>query len=286
MEFAKNIVSCVYHFHSNIDYPLLFGEDYVLKVDVGWTDVSIYLNLKKNSKRVIVCGPSAIDSSKVSAPFYHRWSWAKRLDCSVIIISDPTLETGRFNIGWFLGRKGEYALTKCSNIVNKIINQLNVDKKNVVFYGSSSGGFSSLMMASYFKGSKVIVQNPQIDIRKYHGNFYSNLVDSNFDGFEPDEERLNVISLFDKVKHIPDVYYIQNIFDSHHYDTHLPIFLSGLKDLRVKFESDCKIYFELYSDKEAGHDADKYETAMARLNNAFSCFYNDELCSIENISSL
>ncbi|MFM4907551.1 hypothetical protein ACEUCM_00755 [Aeromonas dhakensis] len=274
--FAQKTIQCKYHFASNQDYPLLFGEDYILKVDVGWTTISLYLNLKEHSEKILVCGPSAIDANTVKPPFFHRWSWANRFGCSTIVISDPTLETGKFNIGWFLGKKNEYLLTKCSNIINKIISQLGIERNSTIFYGSSAGGFSSLMMASYFKGANVIVQNPQIDVRRYHGEFYSALIKSNFNGAEPEEEKLNVISLFRKVAYIPNIYYVQNVYDNHHYDIHLPIFMSGISELRSNVSNQFKLHIELDSDKQKGHDADAFEKAVSRLQNAFIFFYGED----------
>lgn len=274
--FAKKTIQCKYHFASNKDYPLLFGEDFILKVDIGWTIVSLYLNLKESSDKILVCGPSAIDTYTVKPPFFHRWSWANRFGYSTVIISDPTLETGKFNIGWFLGKKNEYLLTKCSNIINKIISQLGIERNSTIFYGSSAGGFSSLMMASYFKGANVIVQNPQIDVRRYHGEFYSALIKSNFDGVEPEEEKLNVISLFRKVAYVPNIYYVQNVYDNHHYDIHLPIFMSGITELRNDVSNQFKLHIELDSDKQKGHDADAFEKAVSRLQNAFTFFYGED----------
>lgn len=278
--YASKILQCQYHFHTKKDYPILFNEDYVLKIDIGSTVISLYLNLKKNSSKAIICGPSAIDAQKVTAPFFHRWSWAHRFSYSTIVISDPTLETGKFNIGWFLGTENEHFLVKCANIINKLLSQLEILSKDVIFYGSSAGGFSSMMMAAYLKGSKVITQNPQIDVKLYHGDFYSSLLKQNFPNHPPSDDKLSIISFYKKVGYVPDIYYIQNIYDSHHYDTHLSTFLSGLAYLKNSISNSPRLNLEIYADKLKGHNADNFEDATPRLNRAFQFFYSEDFSYI------
>lgn len=280
--YASTQKNCKYHFLSNSEYPIIYDEDYVLKVDTGKYCISLYLNLKKHSDKLIICGPSAIDSKKIMPPVFHRWSWAKKLPYSTIIVSDPTLETGEFNIGWFLGDNEEYHLPKVVNVIIKLISQISVSRENTFFYGTSAGGFSSLMMAALFKGSKAIVQNPQIDISKYKGDFFRQLVKHNYNGSLPSSERLNVISWYERIKYIPDVYYIQNTYDTHHFDIHFRAFIEGVSSLRDSFKTNCNIFFDIYSDSESGHNADSFDIAYSRLNRAIDYFENQLKPSIIN----
>lgn len=267
-------VNCKYHFSSNVDYTVIYDEDYILKVDAGGFSISLYLNLKEKSDKIIICGPSAIDSRSIKPPIFHRWSWAKKLPYSTIIISDPTLETGEFNVGWFLGNNESHHLPKVVNVIIKLISQLSISRENTFFYGSSAGGFSSLMMAAFFRGSKAIVQNPQIDVSKYHGDFFNDLVKNNYNGEPPNNECLNVISLYKKIRYIPDVYYIQNTYDTHHFDIHFKLFIDGISSLREEFKTNCNMFFDIYSNSNSGHNADSFDIAYSRINRAISYFEN------------
>ncbi|VXA78568.1 MULTISPECIES: hypothetical protein [Aeromonas] len=275
------IETCKYHFSSGKDYPIHLDKNYILNVDVDGVSFSLYMSIKSNSDKLIICSPGAIDATKVTPPYYHRWSWANKFPESTIVISDPTLETGRFNIGWFLGNKNQYSLVKFVNIISHIASQLNVDRANTIFYGSSAGGFSSLVMSAYLKGSKAIVQNPQIDIKKYHGSHYSELIKNNFDNNDVPIERTNVISIFEKQNYIPSIYYIQNIYDSHHFDTHFKIFLDGVTTIKKKITINSDIIFDLYSKKAQGHDADTFDVATHRLKCAFKHFYNSDFSILD-----
>ncbi|WP_439843478.1 hypothetical protein [Aeromonas dhakensis] len=278
---VDTIEQCKYHFTSGKNYPIHIGINYILNVDVDGVNYSLYMSLKSNSDKLIICSPGAIDATKVTPPFYHRWSWANKFSESTIVISDPTLETGKFNIGWFLGVQEQYAITKIVNVISKIASQLMIARENTIFYGSSAGGFSSLIMSAYLKGSKAIVQNPQIDIKKYHGNYYAEIIKNNFNNLDVPPERTNVVALFEQQKHIPNVYYIQNTYDSHHFDLHFKIFIEGLSKIKKNVIINSEIVFDLYSSKTQGHDADTFEVAIERLDCAFKHFYKSSFLLLE-----
>jgi predicted rRNA methylase YqxC with S4 and FtsJ domains len=53
-------------------------------------------------------------------------------------------------------------------ILKILISQLKIPEYNVLFYGSSAGGFMSLMLAGMFDNSIAVVNNPQTVVHNYY----------------------------------------------------------------------------------------------------------------------
>ncbi|MFK4417344.1 hypothetical protein ABH961_005948 [Bacillus sp. RC251] len=86
---------------------------------------------------------------------------------TVIYYNDPTLYLGEISLGWGQGTQDRFYLKDISMILMKILAKLHVDHKNVLFYGSSGGGFMSLILAGFVKGSTALVNNPQTILTKW-----------------------------------------------------------------------------------------------------------------------
>ncbi len=78
---------------------------------------------------------------------------------------------------------------------------MSIQNENTLFMGSSGGGFTSFMLATLLKGSKVFVNNPQTNITKYFKSpvkqLYNTIYPTAGEGFENFEsERVNVVEFF------------------------------------------------------------------------------------------
>lgn len=133
------------------------------------TDVKyeFILNLKKTNK-LIILGSGAIGFSDFdkSRPYFERHSW--NFEYSAIYYNDPTYYVDKsITAGWGIGTEDEYYLENISKILQIIISKLNIDNNNVLLYGSSAGGFTSLLLSIFIKNSIALVDVPQFYIYNY-----------------------------------------------------------------------------------------------------------------------
>ena len=147
-------------------------------------------------------------------PRFKRWSFYSKLDGHLLVVDDPMYKLfDSLRIGWFYGTRDISYTTILSDIVLKFLSLLSISKlENLCFYGSSSGGYASILMASLINGSKCISINPQIILSNdpYVRQFQS--ITSNDISVEDQYNRNNLVYLVghaEKSKYV----IVQNLFD-------------------------------------------------------------------------
>ena len=229
-DIVDEMIRCDYDDLNNVQLP--FNKRVGLEVMRDSVKYEFIINLKTDSDKLLVMCPAAINDNSShdrARPIFHRWSW--EFDVSTIFFNDPTLYLSD-NIlgGWGLGSMDNWYLKKISNIFNILIENLGFNKRNVIFYGSSLGGFMSIMLATMIKSSVAIAEIPQLDVTNWTKH-WSLLRENLFDNL-PDESikqrfgyKLDVIDLMKIENYIPNAYLL---FDcSYDYDfenIYLPFF--------------------------------------------------------------
>ena len=229
-DIVDEMIRCDYDDLNNVQLP--FNKRVGLEVMRDSVKYEFIINLKTDSDKLLVMCPAAINDNSShdrARPIFHRWSW--EFDVSTIFFNDPTLYLSD-NIlgGWGLGSMDNWYLKKISNIFNIMIENLGFNKRNVIFYGSSLGGFMSIMLATMIKSSVAIAEIPQLDVTNWTKH-WSLLRENLFDNL-PDESikqrfgyKLDVIDLMKIENYIPNAYLL---FDcSYDYDfenIYLPFF--------------------------------------------------------------
>lgn len=89
--------------------------------------------------------------------------------------------------------------------------------ENILFYGSSGGGFSSIQLGTLIKNSNVLINNAQFFVLNFYKNPVEklfNFLNKSFGGdeniFELIDYRLDVIELFKKEEYVPRIIYYVN----------------------------------------------------------------------------
>lgn len=115
---------------------------------------------KSDNKLYIVL--SAARTSKRSIPQFNRWSWYNNVDDHWLCIEDPMyFNHDEIVVGWFYGTAQENYRQYLADIAQFFSKKLGVQKSNVIFYGSSSGGPAALHAAALFGGGVGISINGQ-----------------------------------------------------------------------------------------------------------------------------
>jgi hypothetical protein len=239
-----------------------------------------FLDYKENQKIVIML-PGAIDRAKHINNF-QRFSWSDNVEYSLLSLLDPTIQdNNNLGIGWFQGVSDNYAIPKLINLLKNILKVNNIAQKDVIFFGSSAGGFSALKLANSFLDSKIIVINPQVYIYKYSKSEYEKLISYSYKNLSSDKvfelyrDRLVVNLDFSSRKE--PIYYYQNSQDSHHVERHLNPYLETLDSdifqivkIDEEIKLDKKLYVFKYNDPNSGHSPPNKEKTLKIIDEVIS----------------
>ena len=139
----------------------------ILEVKKDQVKYEYLINKKNDNNKLIVFNNGAIAGGNVKVPIFQRHSWANILKTSSIFCMDPTLYINDLSVGWGVGKNDNYYLENSSLILKTIIHKMNIRLEDTVIYGTSAGGFLSILMGIYLKGSKVVADNPQLDVSNW-----------------------------------------------------------------------------------------------------------------------
>lgn len=234
------------------------------KINIGGYYLYLYFNPKPETKKLYVFSPGYLERKKYQHPYYQRMSWLDSIDASGIIITDPTLSLhDDIGIAWFQGTKDKFAIPIIAKVIDIFRKSLMVENKKVLFYGSSAGGFASLMMSTLLKNSCCVVNNPQTNVIMFREKIKSEMLERCYPNTNEQTikeffiNRLSAVRYFKANNSIPKILYIQNISDIEHYNNHLIPFLTEIGSLiheekfRLSFNN---IIYKLYKNEQSGHN--------------------------------
>src|SRR5699024_12007141 len=130
---------------------------------------------------------------------YMRSTWSDEIDANTLYIDDKTIHDSKLRIGWGVGRQDKHYIPIYVRIVKKISSILKIQSNKTYYYGSSAGGFMSILMAAMHQNSTAIVNNPQTFVFSFSKGHVSDLCNEIFAGMSKEEimnrfeERLSAI---------------------------------------------------------------------------------------------
>lgn len=134
---------------------------------------------------------------------------------------------------------------------------MGIELKNTVIYGTSAGGYLSIIMGIYLKGAKVVADNAQLDVRNW---IFKDALDSvlsfSFDNIGDalnHMERFSVIEAFEKHSYVPKIYMHVNLCSRADNSTQLVPFLEAAEHMHCINEYN-NIEVILHFEREKGHD--------------------------------
>lgn len=198
---------------------------------------------------------------------FQRWSWYDNFKHPVFVISDPvTRGDPSIPLGWYLQKmNGELWLSFIMREIISLFEKLG-HHPEIVTFGSSGGGFASLLTAQLGIADRSIAINPQINIDKFNikealDSFYTLAGNVEFDlGLK------NLIDVgFDKIKPDCQITYLQNYSDIDHLRDHAtPYFESILQSGKLK-----NYNFHVFNDEALAHDPPGLAQIKKILGNDF-----------------
>ena len=203
-------------------------------------------------------------------PLFMRSKWADDFDASCIFIDDRTIHNKDINIGWGIGTPERHYLKDYSEVIIKISEILEYESENVVYYGSSAGGFMSIALASYQQGSIAIANNPQTYVHNYLPAHVEKMYNSLFPGLEKGEilkkysNRFSLLNIMSKNKNIPKTIYLQNRLCKSDINMHLKPFFQNADKFNVNIKN---INVVIYNNEFSGHNPIGKEKSLNYINN-------------------
>ncbi|MGG5812189.1 hypothetical protein [Falsiroseomonas sp. CW058] len=241
-------------------------DDFVeVKATVRGVTFPMLVKRRADAKVMLVFGQSALSTrTDISLPVFHRWSWmADFPEATCVALSDPTLalDPGLLG-GWFQGEPDHFYAETAAALLRGLAARLGIPPGCIVFYGSSAGGFTSIVMAGEI-GASAVVEIPQIVMSDYHvASALRGLLRHCYGGLDLQEAkrrfgaRMDITTRLRETKRLPDILYLQNLADKVHVERHMQPFLATIAqlweeepELRAK-----RLAVEFYSARAANGD--------------------------------
>ena len=247
-------------------YEIQQDFSYVLRVIKNKVPYEYLIHRRSNNHKLIVFHNGAIAGGNVNVPVFQRHSWDKVLKTSTVFCMDPTIYLNRFlQLGWGIGKNEDYYLENSSLILKKIIEKMQIRLEDTVIYGTSAGGYLSIMMGIYLKGAKVVADNAQLDVRNW---IYKDALDAvitfSFDNIGDAlkyKERFCVIDAFEANDYVPKIYLHVNVCSAADNATQLVPFLEKIEKMKtVREYNDIEVL--LHFSPEKGHDGISMDEAI------------------------
>ncbi|ADZ09162.1 hypothetical protein Metbo_0913 [Methanobacterium lacus] len=250
-----------------------------LQINHAQVKYEFLVRLASNNKNLICFGSGAHAPDKMSPPIFRRLTWQDEFEESVIYYNDPTLylpvksplryDVKRLSLGWGVGTPDNWYLLTILDIIKILALKNRINPEDILFFGSSCGGFTSLILSTLMKKSQAIINNPQIFCKALEGHL-ENVLNVCFDKLDYDTAlkeygcRLDVFELFKHEKYIPNFTYVINVNSEIDFHRNLLPFLDRLN--KSEYFHD-QIQIILYS-SENGHDGvlDKEKTVKLIKN--------------------
>ena len=225
-------------------------------VDINSSRFECVFNYKQ-SRNLYVIYSGARESG---TPSFPRWSYYPLLDGCYLGIDDPMFNDYEdLKLGFYYGTRERSYISDSLLIVMSICSKLNIPQENIIFFGSSGGGYAALYASTLINKSLSISINPQLYIQNYKYSKEFTRITA-IDLYENDIlNRNNLINqvIDSKAKHV----IICNIKDAHHFKEQLIPFCSQFKlSLRYPISTKDNLLVWLYDAIGAPSAHTSYET--------------------------
>jgi len=229
------------------------------------------VRLKRFTSKLLVLSNGAIDPKRSKPPVYMRHKWSDDFDASHIFLDDPTIHKDKLRIGWGQGIKEEFALEIYSEIIKTLSKRLEIKDNDVYYYGSSAGGFMSMVLSAMHSNSNAIVNNPQTDVKNYAESASKPLIEKIYGSIEYAYEnyahRLDVIEAFKYYDYTPNILYVQNRLCGPDMKKHYFPYMQKFTKSKLNLQQTKTL---LYHNKKAGHNPLGQEDTVKLINDTMN----------------
>lgn len=292
-ELVNTIIDINFSEINDVVFPMneLFG----LVVNLNNVKYEFLINLVENSDFLLSVGSGAFNKNTKhdrNRPWFNRWSWGFK--DSRIFYNDPTLYLAQDIYGpWCVGTKEEWYLENIAKIIEAISKKIGIPNDHMIFFGSSSGGFTSLYFSIIIKNSIALAEIPQFDITQW-GEHWKPIKNASFSSMTDEEfigeygYRLKVLEFIHQEKYIPNAYVICDCSAEYDFEKQYVPFFNDLN--KLPFNKDTNTIKLIILGKNEGHAPSPAIYILKLIEDIkFSCYNSEEITSkilLEDINYL
>lgn len=233
----------------NCDFTSLIPTQY--RIEWNGVHFDFLIHPKSPGKNVVALGTGHVDKRRQAVPQYSRYTWGSDLGASCIWYSDPVLYLKPGGLYWGYGLKDRWFLKDLAHLITIIASKIGGGNANLLFFGSSGGGFTSIALAILTRTIAFAI-NPQLDCLSYSETTTKCFMDTCMAPNEqPDQIRLNVVRLIAKEGYCPEIFILQNLTAGHDITNQIVPFIIACEQLEF---SGNPIHISFYK-AAGGHNA-------------------------------
>jgi len=259
-EYEKKCLS----FNDFLDYKIEDNTSFIYEIIYKNVQFNFLINANDN-KKAIIFGTGAVDRTKIKLPIFDRHSWKNDFKYTTIWYSDPTLLLNdNSGLCWCYGTNSHWYLESIAYIINITLKKIGIDKNNVLFFGSSGGGYTSIILASMLH-AKATAINPQLEIMNCSNPAINNLKNTVLKkGESLINERISVLELIKRENYFPKFHIIQNAKAEIDINVQLVPFIKSLNKLNIDYTD--KINLSFYYNEEGRNGMPSKEKTIEYIN--------------------
>lgn len=189
-------------------YDETFQREQLTLYKILWNDVSFdfLIHYVKKSEQMVALGTGTMSNRELPLPFFARLSWYPDFPVTAVWYGDPTFYEGDLPLYWYYGNSRHWYLESIAFLLSFIMEKLGVQHSDLLCFGSSGGGYSSLVLATLLH-SKATVINPQFILSNYNETYYQRfLKDRCEEGEKPLRARTEIAALIQREDYFPRIY--------------------------------------------------------------------------------
>lgn len=168
---------------------------------------------------------------------FDRWSIYGYCNADIICVEDPMYKLyKKMTTGWYFGTKEHSIVHELKQIIDKILQDRSIDKKNICIIGSSCGAYAGLYLTNLIRGCTCIAMNPQIIVSNWGKSSVTleKRTGMSLTGDKDDFKRNNISYIADD--HESRYFITVNRLVKRDWDLQLSIFMDKLKPAQVSGE--------------------------------------------------
>lgn len=253
------------------DYNFPKNERFGLIIWINNVKYEFLITINSLSEKVLVLGSGALsqtnNSHDRSRPLFNRQSW--NFEETTIFFNDPTLYINDELLApWGVGTEDDWYLENIAKIIKEITINLEISNNNILFYGSSAGGFTSLLLSILIKDSYALAEIPQLNLKKHWPGHYLLLIKHCFNNLSESQvvekfsHRLDVIELMKKEKYVPNAFLLMDFSVKPDVDMHYIPFFEELDNICENIKNKIHIIIKW---GYAGHHAQSYDESIQSI---------------------
>lgn len=245
---------------------------YRIDADLGFTLVPLLVIRRPQAERLVVLNNGSVSQERSGGrPVFQRSSWWSDIDAHQIFVCDPgTVGDGALALNWLQAERPRWIVRDLMKVLLVLSRSLGISRpEQRTYYGSSAGGFATLLELAYDRRASAIVNNPQIDWTRWYVHQARPVLAAHFSGLNAKQVREGFPKRANCLQSLADagaqakVDYWVNMASAHDRDVQLPI---SFEFIRAHPEICASFSLNMYYDEKQGHNPLSKPATIELLN--------------------